>query len=145
MYEHILISTDGSEIARKGVEHGLALAKAFDAKVTFIVVSETMLPYVGAGDVSGFAYQDYAAIQQEIANDILSNVKEEARRAGVEAETVWQENVSPAQAIVDTANARGCSLIAMASHGRRGLRRMILGSVTSEVLVLSSVPVLVVR
>ena len=64
---------------------------------------------------------------------------------GVEAETVYVENALPAEAIIETAKARNCSLIAMSSHGRRGLGRLVLGSVTSEVLANTSVPVLVVR
>ncbi len=145
MYQHILISTDGSEIARKGVDHGLALAKAFGARVTLIMVSDTLLPYAGAGDGTAFAYQDFVAIQKEVVAGILAAAQDAARRAGVESETVWQENVSPAEAIVDTAKERGCDLIAMSSHGRRGLSRLLIGSVTSAVLVLSTVPVLVVR
>lgn len=145
MYEHILISTDGSEIAQKGVDHGLALARAFGARVTFVVVSETLLPYTGAGDVSATAYQDYAAIQKEAAERVLAAALDEASRLDLQADTVWQENVSPAETIVETAKARGCDLIAMSSHGRRGIRRLLLGSVTSEVLALSPLPVLVVR
>jgi nucleotide-binding universal stress UspA family protein len=70
---------------------------------------------------------------------------EAAGRMGLEAEAVYLENVLPAEAIIETAKARNCSLIAMSSHGRRGLGRLILGSVTSEVLAQSPVPVLVVR
>jgi nucleotide-binding universal stress UspA family protein len=145
MYQHILISTDGSEIAQKGLDHGLALAKAFGARVTIVMVSDTLLPYAGAGDGTTLGYQDFVAIQKEVVERILADAQDAARRAGVESETVWQENISPAEAIVDTAKTRGCDLIAMASHGRRGLSRLLIGSVTSAVLVLSTVPVLVVR
>lgn len=145
MYQHILISTDGSEIAGKGVAHGLALAKACGARVTFVTVTDTLLPYAGGAGVSATAYADFAAIQKDVAKGFLSAALDEARRLGVEADTVWQENPSPAETIVETAEERGCDLIAMSSHGRRGLTRMLLGSVTSEVLVRSSVPVLVVR
>lgn len=145
MYQHILICTDGSEFARKGVDHGLALAQAFGAKVTIVVVSETILPHVGEGEVGAFAYQDYTAMQKAAAERVLATVEQEALGRGLKVDTVWQEMGSPAEAIVETAKTSGCDLIVMSSHGRRGLRRLLLGSVTSEVLVLSPVPVLVVR
>lgn len=145
MFQHILVSTDGSEVAQKGVEQGLALAKAFGAKATILTVSESILPYAGAGEVSAAVYQDYAIIQKEAADRTLAAARETAERIGVEVDTVWQENISPAEGIVTTAEERGCDLIAMASHGRRGLRRLILGSVAAEVLARSPVPVLVAR
>jgi nucleotide-binding universal stress UspA family protein len=145
MFQHILVSTDGSELALKGVEQGLALAKALGAKATIITVSESILPYTGVGEVSAAVYQDYAIIQKQAADRALEVAREAAERLGVEAETVWQENIRPTDAIVETAKERGCDLIAMASHGRRGLQRLILGSVASEVLQLSPVPVLVAR
>ncbi len=145
MFKHILVSTDGSELAQKGVEQGLALAKAFGAKATVITVSESILPYAGAGEVSATVYQDYAAIQKDAADRALEAARAAGERIGVAVDGVWLENVSPADGIVETATERGCDLIAMASHGRRGLRRLILGSVAAEVLARSPVPVLVAR
>lgn len=146
MYQHILISTDGSDVAQKGVDHGLTLAKGLDAKVTILTVTERLPVYAGLDvGLSAFAYDDYAASQKEAAEKVLAAAKAAAGRLGVEAETVFLENALPAEAIVETAKARNCSLIAMSSHGRRGLGRLVLGSVTSEVLTHSPVPVLVVR
>ena len=146
MYQHILISTDGSDVAQKGVDHGLTLAKGLGAKVTIITATERLPVYAGLdGGLSAFAYDDYAAGQKEAAEKVLAAAMEAAGRMGLEAETVYLENVLPAEAIIATAKARNCSLIAMSSHGRRGLGRLILGSVTSEVLAHSPVPVLVVR
>ena len=95
--------------------------------------------------VASYAYDDYVAGQKEAAEKVLAAAKAAAGRMGVEAETVYVENALPAEAIIETAKARNCSLIAMSSHGRRGLGRLVLGSVTSEVLANSSVPVLVVH
>lgn len=146
MYQHILISTDGSEVAHKGVDHGLTLAKGLGAKVTIVTVTERLPVHAGVhGGLSAFAFDGYAAGQKETAEKILAAAKSAADRMGVEAETVYLENALPAEAIIETAKARSCSLIAMSSHGRRGLGRLILGSVTSEVLAYSPVPVLVVR
>ncbi len=146
MYQHILISTDGSEVAQKGVDHGLTLAKGLGAKVTIITVTERLPVYAGFdGGLGAFVYDDYVAGQKEAAEKTLAVAKAAASRMGVEAETIYLENALPADAIIETAKARNCSLIAMSSHGRRGLGRLVLGSVTSEVLANSSVPVLVVR
>jgi nucleotide-binding universal stress UspA family protein len=146
MYQHVLISTDGSEIARKGVDDGLALAKGLGAKVTIVTATERLPVYSGIdGSFGAVPYSAYSEGQKEAAERVLADAKEAAGRLGVSAETVLCENTVPAEAIIDTAKARNCSLIAMASHGRRGLGRLILGSVTSEVLARSPVPVLVVR
>lgn len=146
MYQHILISTDGSKVAQKGIDHGLGLAKALGARVTVLTVSERLPVYsVFDGGLSQSVYDDYVAAQKSGAEAILAAADAAARSLGVAAETVYLENALPADAILETAKARGCDLICMASHGRRGLGRLVLGSVTSEVLVHSSVPVLVAR
>ncbi|MBX3579795.1 MAG: universal stress protein [Rhizobiaceae bacterium] len=149
MYQHILISTDGSDLARKGVDHGLTLAKHLNAKVTLMTVTEPFpLEYgaVGLGwipsqeDIDGFE-----AARKKAADEILGKVKAAADTMGVEASVLHVPDARPAEAIVDAAKARGCSLIVMASHGRRGLGRILLGSQTAEVVAHSPVPVLVVR
>lgn len=149
MYKHILISTDGSEVAQKGVDHGLSLAKSLGAKVTVVTVTERF-PFeagaAGAGwvptpsDISG-----YEESQKELAAGILAKVQQAAGKLGVTAEVLHVPDARPAEAIVEVAKSEGCSLIVMASHGRRGLGRLLLGSQTSEVLAHSPVPVLVVR
>ena len=88
---------------------------------------------------------EYDARQKEAAAKVLADVQAAAERLGVDAETVHVPEALPAEAIIATANERHCNLIVMASHGRRGLRRLLLGSQTSEVLLSSPVPVLVVR
>lgn len=149
MYSHILISTDGSELASKGLDHGLKLAKALGARVTIITVTERFPVYA---DALGAAYvtsetmlADYDASQRDAAAAVLNAAKSAADRVGVTAETLHIPNAQPAEAIIEAAKSRNCSLIAMASHGRRGLGRLVLGSVTAEVLAHSPVPVLVVR
>lgn len=146
MYRHILISTDGSEVARKGVDQGLALAKSLGAKVTLLTVTELLPVYAGFdGGLTAVAYTDYTASQRAAAEQVLTAAREAAGRVGVAAETVLIENALPADAIISTARARDCDLIVMASHGRRGIGRLVLGSVTAEVLAHSETPVLVVR
>lgn len=149
MYKLILIPTDGSECARKGVDHGLSLAKSVGAKVTIVTVTEPFPMYAGAAAGAGWAAppidtSEFEASQAQAAERTLSEVKAAAERLGVDAETVHVPQAHPAEAILDIASSRQCSLIVMASHGRRGLRRLLLGSQTAEVLSRSSLPVLVV-
>lgn len=147
MYSHILISTDGSELAQNGVDHGLSLAKALGSKVLIVTVTEpfpaTLLARHGgwgAGD-----HERFNAENREFANSILAAAKASAEKLGLAVETIHVADASPAGAIVDAAGKHGCNLIVMASHGRRGIRRALLGSQTSEVLATASIPVLVVR
>ncbi|MCK1393263.1 universal stress protein [Bradyrhizobium sp. 1] len=149
MYANILLSTDGSDVARKGVEHGIALAKALNAKVTVITVTEALPIDYGGGHDSGWIpsqqeIDSFDAACKEGAGKVLNEARAMAERIGISAELLHVPNAHPATAIIETAKSRGCDLIVMASHGRRGLRKFFLGSQTSEVLGDGSVPVLVV-
>jgi nucleotide-binding universal stress UspA family protein len=149
MYANILLSTDGSDIARKGVEHGMALAKALNAKVTVITVTERLPVDIGSGHAGWIPPQEmfdnFDAACKERVGEILREVQAIAERIGISVELLHVPNAHPATAILEAAKSRGCDLIVMASHGRRGLRKLFLGSQTSEVLVDASVPVLVVH
>jgi nucleotide-binding universal stress UspA family protein len=146
MYKSILIPTDGSEFAAKGVETGLSLARSFGAKVTLLMVSEPLPTYVGLEATAMSAiFVDYDKIQAESAAAVLAAAKRKADDMGVAAETHYVSRSQPADAILATVKTHGNDLIVMASHGRRGVRRLILGSQTAEVLAQSTVPVLVVR
>lgn len=146
MYKHILISTDGSELAQKGVDHGLSLAKNLNAQVMVVTVTEPFPVYAGEGWALGPGdFERYDADQIRFAQELLAPIKASADKLGVTCETRHVPNRRPAEAILDTAAEEGCSLIVMASHGRRGLERLFLGSQTHEVVSRSSLPVLVVR
>lgn len=148
MYNHILVPTDGSDVAQKGVNHALSLAKALQAKVTIVIVTERF-PYYVSGGVGWVGLpmdvESYDAAQKEFADQQLKRVQEAADKIGVSADLLHVENANPADAILEAAVARGCSLIVMSSHGRRGVGRLLLGSQTNSVLTHSPVPVLVVR
>jgi nucleotide-binding universal stress UspA family protein len=149
MYANILLSTDGSDVAGKGVRHGLALAKALNAKVTVITVTEPLPLHYGSGHDTGWIptqqeFDHFDAACKERASEVLDEVRGMADTIGISAELLHVPNAHPATAIVETAKSGGCDLIVMASHGRRGIRKLFLGSQTSEVLVNGSVPVLVV-
>jgi nucleotide-binding universal stress UspA family protein len=127
MYRHILISTDGSELAERGVAHGLALAKSLGAKVSAINVVEPLFAVTG----------DFASVLDRVANA--------AKEAGVSCETIQVENVPPHEAIIATAEEKGCDLIVMSSHGLSGFSMLLIGSVTSKVLTSAKTPVLLCR
>jgi nucleotide-binding universal stress UspA family protein len=145
MYKNILIPTDGSELAEKAVQHGIALAKAIGAKITVLTVARPFhffaLVPLAVGDIEA----QYTQAVRESAAKLLYAVADAANAAGVECETVHLEHEHPYQAIIDTAKAKGCDLITMASHGRRGVSAIVLGSETVKVLTHSKIPVLVHR
>jgi len=146
MYANILLSTDGSDVARKGVKHGIALAKPLNAKVTVITVTEPLWVDYGSGGwiPPREQFDRFDAACKERADKVLDEARAMAEQIGISAELLHVPNAHPATAIIETAKSRGCDLIVMASHGRRGLRKLLLGSQTSEVLADGSVPVLVV-
>ena len=147
MYANILLSTDGSEAARKGIKHGIALAKALDAKVTVITVSEPLPTPVGAGTAAPAPSQigRYDAARREHAGKVFDETRDIAEQAGITPELLHVSHLHPATAILETAKSRGCDLIVMGSSGRRGLSKLFVGCQTSAVLTDGSVPVLVVH
>ena len=149
MYNRILVTTDGSELGQKGVEHGVALAKSLGVEATVVTVTEPFPVYSsGIGyeiSWSSAAINEYAEKQANASDAILSSARQIAERQGVSIETLHVPDAQVAEAIIATAQERACNLIVMASHGRRGLGRLMLGSKTSEVLTHSDIPVLVVR
>jgi len=145
MYTHILIATDGSELAGRAVSTGLALAKMLKAKATAVTVSEPWTAVVTGEMAFGFPYEEYEKAAAESAAKILAAVSQAAKDQGVECATVHAKDQFPAEGIVACAKQQACDLIVMASHGRRGLSRVLLGSQTTRVLTLGTLPVLVCR
>ena len=140
MYRHILIPTDGSELAEHGVAQGLALAKSLGAKVSVIFVVE---PF---SEMKGRFLETiarYVELRKEQARSVLDRAANAAKEAGVSCETVQVENEQPHQAIIAAAENKGCDLIVMSSHGRSGLPMLLIGSVTNKVLAHAKTPVLI--
>jgi nucleotide-binding universal stress UspA family protein len=140
MYKHILIATDGSDVANSGVVQGLDLAKCLGAKATIITVTEP--PGFGTAPAPRFlaAYEKAAT---EAAARILSSASDAANARGVPCATLHIKDHYAAEAIKAAAIDQGCDLIVMGSHGRRGLRSALLGNETMKVLADVAVPVLV--
>jgi nucleotide-binding universal stress UspA family protein len=124
MYRHVLIATDGSELAQKAVVHGLALAKELGAKVTAITVTEPLASMVAGEPVYPTQIDEYEKAMASSAKKILAPVCEAADAKAVACEGIYLKDQYPAEGIIETAKARGCDLIVMASHGRRGVARL---------------------
>ena len=146
MYRHILIPTDGSELAQNAVTQGLALAKVLSAKVTALTVEASFnvydVPSSRELQMSG-VFDEHFEQAKAHATKILSGVADAVMPAGVTCDTVQVEHNHPYKAIIETAKERGCDLIVMASHGRSGIAAVVLGSVTNKVLTHTNVPVLI--
>jgi nucleotide-binding universal stress UspA family protein len=147
MYEHILVPIDGSRLSDKAIREALMLAKASNAKLLlFNVVAPYQMPVYAEG-VTLPSIPRAAAVKASArkAGRILAAAERKAQAAKVPVRKAWAISGSPRDAIVEIAERRKCDLIVMASHGRTGLSRFLLGSETQGVLSRVKVPVLVVR
>jgi len=142
MHTHILIPTDGSDLSAEAIQYGTALAKAVNARVTGVTVSPSIHVLAIEPDAVADTLESYRQRMATVAAQHLDKVKE---AAGVNYEVVHVEHKDPYKAIIDVANAKACDLIVMASHGRRGISAIVLGSETLKVLTHSTIPVLVYR
>ena len=145
MHRHILIPVDGSALSQAAVEYGVALARSVGAKVTVLTVSAPFHTFAAESIMVTDTPEQYTKQAAAVAMRYLDAAKEIALAAGVSCETVHVEHDHPYLAIIDTAAKKSCDLIVMASHGRRGISAVVLGSETSKVLTHCSIPVLVVR
>ena len=145
MYKHILLTTDGSDLSLKAVDAGIELASKLGASVYGLHVA-TPFPALSYMTeviaISASAYDEEAAT---LAERYLAEITERAKTAGVACETYYTFDEHPAKVICEVASKHDCDLIVMGSHGRRGLDRLLLGSVTQRVLVSCELPVLVCR
>ncbi len=145
MYTHILVPTDGTDFSNQAIAHATALAKALNASLTVMTVTEPFhvltLDAVQVEDTK----PDYERHMRARAEAVLGKAADAAAAAGVRCDTVHVTADHPHQAIIDEASRRGCDLVVMASHGRRGVAAVVIGSETAKVLTHSAVPVLVVR
>jgi nucleotide-binding universal stress UspA family protein len=145
MYRHILIPTDGSELSKLALEEGVALAKALNARVTVVTVTTPFHIISGSSVMLTDTPEQYKEHMAAIAKQYLDKGRTIAAEAGVECDLVHVEHEHPHRAIIDTAQNRGCDAIQMASHGRRGISAVLLGSETLKVLTHSTIPVIVCR
>ncbi len=144
MFKRILVPTDGSDITSKAVDTAIALAKSVGAQLYAISVKEPF-PYSAISEMQPTPPQEFFDAQERIAAKRLSVVSDAAKAAGVGCQAHSVEALHPWEAIIEHAKRMECDLVVMASHGRRGVSALLLGSETQKVLTHSTVPVLVVR
>ena len=145
MFKHILVPTDGSPLSAMAVGKAVDLARAVGARVTFLTAVEPFHIWSDNANQLSYTREEYERVSKEQANATLAAASETARAAAVEAEAVLVETDEPYRAIIDLSSEKGCDLVAMASHGRRGVAALVIGSETQKVLTHSTIPVLVYR
>ena len=145
MYKHILLPTDGSELSATAVRDGIQFAKEIGARVTALHVTPPFHPIEMTPSAFTAHAEEHEAKSKESAHRALDAVTTAARQAGVSCTIEHRVSYSPYEAIIALAGEAGCDLIFMASHGRRGVAALLLGSETSKVLTHSKIPVLVTR
>jgi nucleotide-binding universal stress UspA family protein len=145
MYKHILLPTDGSELSKKAINHGIALAKAVGAKVTALVVSTPLHALVVAPGLASSSLDQYEQLIADHTAKYLDKIRDAAVKLDVSCKVLQIGHEHPYEAIINTARENGCDLIVMASHGLRGVSAIVVGSETLKVLTHTDVPVLVYR
>ncbi len=149
MFRNILVPTDGSPMSRRAIGCAVRFAKEQKARVTGFYVGPAWEPnlyaYAGAVPAGFISPGQHAQHVRKTAERHLAVVKKLAAAAGVPCRCVWIEGVFPYLEIVKAARRNRCDLIVMASHGRRGISRLLLGSVAQKVLASSRVPVMICR
>ncbi|MBL8289193.1 MAG: universal stress protein [Rubrivivax sp.] len=144
MYKRILFPTDGSEITQKALGSAISLAKLTGAEIYALSVKEPF-PYSAISEMQPVPPQEFYDAQERIAAGRVQAAADAARAAGVTCHAHTVEAIHPWEAILDHAKTQNCDVIVMASHGRRGVTALLLGSETSRVLTHATLPVLVVR
>lgn len=144
MFNRILVPTDGSDITQKAVASAITLAKSVNAKLYTLSVKEPF-PYSAISEMQPTPPQEFFDAQERIAAARVKEVRDLAGASGLPCEGHTVEALHPWEAIIEHAKRHECDLIVMASHGRRGVTALLLGSETQKVLTHTNIPVLVVR
>jgi nucleotide-binding universal stress UspA family protein len=147
MYKRILVATDGSELSAKAVEHAIALAKVHGSELVALKVTHLQIDDHWDGQIMNDAAAKARQLKawSENSQAVVDGVKAAAEAAGVTATAITENSNYIADTIIATARTQACDLVVMASHGRRGLARVLIGSETQHVLTHSHIPVLVLR
>jgi nucleotide-binding universal stress UspA family protein len=145
MFKHVLLPTDGSNLSQVAIQKGVQLAKSMKAKITGISVMPEQKYYLYQTDITVQVKEETAKQHKLQANRNLSVIEKATKDADVPCETLCEISDYPYETIIRVAEQKGCDLIMMASHGRRGVKGLLLGSETQKVLTHSRIPVLVFR
>jgi nucleotide-binding universal stress UspA family protein len=145
MFKHVLLPTDGSSLSQAAIQKGVQFAKSMQAKITGISVMPEQKYYLYQADLTIQVKEETAKQHKKQAGENLSFIEKAAKDANIPCETLCEISDHPYEAIIRVAEKNACDLIMMASHGRRGVKGLLLGSETQKVLTHSKIPVLVYR
>ena len=147
MYKRILVATDGSTLSKKAVRNAIAMAASTGAKLValYVVPRYPMSYYEGGANVTVEEIERTEKLWADKGQGLVDDVRRQAQAAGVDVKAMTTQSDMVAESIISAAQKHKCDLITMASHGRKGLKRLLLGSETQHVLTHSKVPVLVLR
>ena len=145
MFKHLLLPTDGSPLSARAIDQGLALAKQLGARVSMITVLEPLRAFNASSELLADVRESFEKGSREAADRALQAAADQAAALGVQASTTVVTGSQPYRQIIDAASQGGCDIIVMASHGRRGVRRVWLGSQAAEVVTDGRIPVIIVR
>ena len=145
MFKRILIPTDGSALSNRAVERGIDLAKGINAKITAVHVGTPFHVLAADSEALTDTREEYEAHIKRKGREILAAIEKSAKANGVSCDSSFVSSEHPYEAIIKAAKDKECDIIVMASHGRKGVKGVLLGSETQKVLTHSSIPVLVYR
>jgi nucleotide-binding universal stress UspA family protein len=147
MFKHIFVPTDGSQLSQETVKRAISFASEAGARITFFYAKpEYPVAFYGEGAlIDPTTPEKFAKMAEQQASEILAACVKQAAAANVQNAVATKTSDIPYEAIITAADAAGCDLIFMASHGRRGFGGLLLGSETQKVLTHSRIPVLVYR
>ena len=147
MFKHILVPTDGSELSLQTAQRAISFAKEAGARITiFHARPEYLISYFGEGTLVDLATPEkFSEITSQQTEQYLGDIRKACAEAGVPCDTRSAASDMPYKSIIEAAESGGCDLIFMASHGRRGMAGLLMGSETQKVLTHTKIPVLVYR
>ena len=145
MYKHILLPTDGSELSERAAREGVRFAKSIGARLTALHTTPLFHPTEMEGRMAPVHAEEHEELSKKNAQRALGAIEQMARDADVAVDALHRVSDDPWEVIIGVAEERGCDLIFMASHGRRGISALLIGSETTKVLTHSKIPLLVWR
>ena len=145
MFKHILLPIDGSELSEAAIQKGIQFAKSINAEVTGFHVILPFHVFTIQTEMLEDTKKQYESESKVHAERFLGVIKKAAEKAGVRCDTDYVTSNHPYEMIIQAAEKKGCDLIMMASHGRRGVQGLLIGSETQKVLTHTKIPVLVFR
>ena len=145
MFKHILLPTDGSELSEAAIQKGVQFAKSINAELTGFHVILPFHVFTLQTEMLEDTKEQYERQSKVQAEQFLGVIKKAAEKAGVSCDTEYVTSSHPYEMIIKAAEKKGCDLIMMASHGRRGMQGLLIGSETQKVLTHTMIPVLVFR